>query len=425
MSGKTHDPTVGTPRHDASPSGPLKPADPERDEGGKDPAVPPAPGLSSSSSGDELSAILTEAIVQPHHDPFLGEFKAGDPTVEPTPKSNSEDDGPGSTEASGATSASGVADPKNAEFPSDLVVPSEPVAPDESATAGSFDALSALASLTGLDPTPKRGTTSRAPLVTRPAKPSPPNGDAIEDDEDEDAEDEDERPSRRGSWLTLLLVSYASAVTLGLLWVLASGRKLREGDEIDLFPATADRLDPGRRANQSRTLVPPPPLAADHLAGLGQTVRLGSLEATPLEVRSGQVDLAGAFDESEQRDGGTDALRLKLRLKNVSSDTIFVPLDEAFIRERVVGKPDSFIETAKGASIAMYPLAVASEWSIKGQAFNEIQPGEAFDAELVSAPDVAARLTPEMTWRIRLRTGMDQTDTLGVRFRKDEIQPGS
>src|SRR4051794_23931552 len=118
MSGKTHDPTVGTPRHDASPSGPLKPSDPEWNEGGKGPAVPLDPGSSSSSSsGDELSAILTEAIVQPHPDPFLGEFKAGAPAVEPTPKSNSDDDGPGSTEGSGATSASSVPDPKNAEFP--------------------------------------------------------------------------------------------------------------------------------------------------------------------------------------------------------------------------------------------------------------------------------------------------------------------
>ncbi len=29
-----------------------------------------------------------------------------------------------------------------------------------------------------------------------------------------------------------------------------------------------------------------------------------------------------------------------------------------------------------------------------------------------------------MTWRVRLRTGIEQTDTVGVRFRADEIKPG-
>jgi hypothetical protein len=419
MSSETHDPALDAPRPDSSPSGPLTPADPEANEGGKSPSVPLVPY--SSSSGDELNAILTEAIVQPDPDPFLGEFKAGDPAVEPTPKANSDDGGPDSAEASSPSTAPSGPDPKRAEFALDLGEPSDQEAPDDSGTAGSFDALAALASLTGLDPTAEHVTTSRAPLVTRSAKTTPPKGGTLEDDEEED----DELPSRRGSWLTLLLVSYASAVTLGLLWVLAGGRKVREKDEIDLFPAPANRLDPGRRADQSRKVVPPPPLAADHLAGLGQAVRLGSLEATPLAIALGRVDLEGAFDESEHRDGGADALRLKLRLKNISTDTIFVPLDEAFIRERVVGKPDSFIETAKGGPIAMYPLAVASEWSIRGQNFKELQPGEAFDAELVSATDVTARLSPRMTWRIRLRTGMDQTDTLGVRFRQDEIRPGS
>ncbi len=71
----------------------------------------------------------------------------------------------------------------------------------------------------------------------------------------------------------------------------------------------------------------------------------------------------------------------------------------------------------------MYPLAVESEWSIRDQVFEELQPGESCEALLVSAPEVSDRLSPEMIWRIRLRTGIDQTETLGVRFRKDESSP--
>jgi hypothetical protein len=116
-------------------------------------------------------------------------------------------------------------------------------------------------------------------------------------------------------------------------------------------------------------------------------------------------------------------LRLKLRLKNISSDTILAPFDEAFVRDRVGVEPDSFIETQGGGeTIAMFPLAVESEWSIVGQEFRELRPGEAFETDVVSQPDAVSRLAPEMLWRIRLRTDINHTDELGVRFRAEDVQ---
>ena len=85
---------------------------------------------------------------------------------------------------------------------------------------------------------------------------------------------------------------------------------------------------------------------------------------------------------------------LTLRLKNVSPDVVLAPLDEAFVRDRINADPDSFIEAGPtGATIAMFPLAVESEWSIVGQSFRELQPGEAFEFIVVSAPDAAGKLT--------------------------------
>src|SRR2546430_7296124 len=52
-----------------------------------------------------------------------------------------------------------------------------------------------------------------------------------EHDKDEADDEDDDLPAPRASWVTLLLFSYASAVTLGLLWVLLSGRKVRERSE--------------------------------------------------------------------------------------------------------------------------------------------------------------------------------------------------
>ena len=69
----------------------------------------------------------------------------------------------------------------------------------------------------------------------------------------------------------VLLASYASAVTLGLIWVLWSGRTApREPSEPDAVPAgRAHAPDPGRRAGQSRQVVPPPPIAADRIVDAG------------------------------------------------------------------------------------------------------------------------------------------------------------
>ncbi len=114
-----------------------------------------------------------------------------------------------------------------------------------------------------------------------------------------------------------------------------------------------------------------------------------------------------------------------MRLKNVSNDLVLAPFDEAFVRDRLHADPDSSIETkGGGAAIAMFPLAVESEWSIVGQPFRELKPGETLETIVVSEPESTAKLAPEMIWRIRLRTDLNHTEDLGVRFRADDVKPG-
>jgi hypothetical protein len=115
---------------------------------------------------------------------------------------------------------------------------------------------------------------------------------------------------------------------------------------------------------------------------------------------------------------------LKLRLQNVSSEEIFVPLDEDFIRARAEGVRDSFIELGPTQEIGMFPLAIVSEWSIAGQEFRELNPGEWYETSVVSSPGVAGRIDPEttLTWRIRLRVDAENTtEILGIRFRASAI----
>jgi hypothetical protein len=149
------------------------------------------------------------------------------------------------------------------------------------------------------------------------------------------------------------------AVDLILLW---GHRVARESApvESDPFPPAEHSADPGHRAGQSRKFVAPDPLPAARTVALGQTLVIDSLEVTPLEIMAGPVILRREISKVEARRGGKDALILKLRLKNLSSDSILVPLDEAFIRERSRGIRDSFIEAGASRQIDMFPLAIVS-----------------------------------------------------------------
>ncbi len=70
----------------------------------------------------------------------------------------------------------------------------------------------------------------------------------------------------------------------------------------------------------------------------------------------------------------------------------------------------------------MFPLAVDSEWAIVGQEFTTLQPGDTVETFVAAGPGSGQKLPPEMTWRVRLRTGVYRTDMLGVPFSKDEVR---
>jgi hypothetical protein len=239
-----------------------------------------------------------------------------------------------------------------------------------------------------------------------------------------ETDDDDGRDVANGpSWLVMLLASYASAVTLGLVWVVWSGRSLTHPKVEPASTVAADTSsDPGLRAESSRRIATLPPIPSDRLTTLGRPIRIGQLEVLPLEVTTGRVTLVRVIKPVKVDKGAVAALKLRIRLRNQSPDAVFAPLDEAFLRERERGERDSFIDAGQGRRIEMFPLAVESEWAIQGQQFRELGPGEAFETTVVSAANARGAVSPEMTWRIRLRTGINKTDVLGVRFQASEIR---
>ncbi|WP_422931494.1 hypothetical protein [Singulisphaera sp. PoT] len=463
MSSETTEFPVGP--HSSDAPNPKAPGSPGSSASDLDdlPATPAMPPY-SSTSGDELNALLSQSLNQPKPDPFLDDFSGSDAKKarhegdSPTPEAASNASAvPKPTEEVVHESFDAVASINAFTDPNplgELIEPDEPLAEvpsaeftdshaDPKATPpaagfGEFESgevqvnplQSSMFELPSIpesaSPPPQPTSFDAFPaldLGTPAAKPTAvasKKAQEEEDDEEDDDDDDDDAP-RGPSLFTFLLLSYASAVTLGLGWVLYTGRRLHESDE-EATPVAEAKLDPGRRADQSRKVEPPEPLAKDHVTTIGKPLTFGGLEVTPLGVRSKPVRLRRAMTPKESRDGGSKALWLNLRLRNVSKDTIFAPLDEAFLRERELDVLDSLIETADGSKIVMYPLAVSSEWQIDGQEFKELRPGESFDTWVVSASNGAEKLPDDLTWRVRLRTGIDQTETIGVRFKSSEVK---
>jgi hypothetical protein len=250
---------------------------------------------------------------------------------------------------------------------------------------------------------------------SQPQKPEP-----VEEDDDEEEEESQPRGKSLGM---VLLMSYASAVTIALIWVLWSNRRARENVEAE--PSAAEsRTDSESTSDQNRRSLARPAIGANHLVGLGETVRLGLISVTPVSVSSGAVTLVRNFGDHEKRSGGKGALKLRLRLKNLSEDSVIAPLDVALLRPRPGGDAETVIETGNEDEpyISMYSLALESEWSIQEEEFRDLEPGSGYETTIVSAPGATAKTSPAMTWRVRLQTDSGHFEDLGVRFRASEIK---
>jgi hypothetical protein len=69
----------------------------------------------------------------------------------------------------------------------------------------------------------------------------------------------------------------------------------------------------------------------------------------------------------------------------------------------------------------MFRLAVESEWSIDGQSFPSLKPGETAETIVVSEPVRVSELSGPLIWHVKLRTSDFQSDVVGIRFTADNV----
>jgi hypothetical protein len=223
-------------------------------------------------------------------------------------------------------------------------------------------------------------------------------------------------------WALIVLMSYSSAVTLALTWVLWSGWGSRPAEPP---VASADQnqapVESQTKIVESRPVIELAPLPVGNVTTLAKTVRIGDLEVTPLKVIVTRLRLARSIPpHNRRREAGTSVV-LRLRLTNLSKDQSFAPLEPAFVRDQSSPLDRSSIATSGGKNIGLFPLAIDSEWSIAGQDFPILKPGKSAETIIASELGAEDRLTSDMTWRVRLRIGPYKTDMIGVRFDKNEL----
>lgn len=220
------------------------------------------------------------------------------------------------------------------------------------------------------------------------------------------------------SWPTLLLASYSSAVTLALIWVLLTHRGYQK-PEAAVPPPPA--IDWGPSEAKTPVVLPKP--SEERTTTLGAPLVLGELEVTPIAVEFRDVDLFRIVDlEGSERRTVSDCLVLTLRLTNRSSDRRLTPIELATVRNAGESADGAFIETAAGERVAMFELAMESEWSIADQSFPSVRPGRSEDVILVSEPVSHRRLAGPLVWRVTLQTDAGESEEIGVRFDRHEIE---
>ncbi len=269
-----------------------------------------------------------------------------------------------------------------------------------------------------------RGSTSRRPpraSTTSTLARSHSAGEGLRIDSGSDADDDESSADLpRGMWLSLLLLSYASAVTLGLGWMLWTGRGLQHSE-----PPAADSPHIGderaSKATETSAREVLPPIPAENLVVLAETIRIGDVEITPLGVTLSPVELVRSIDPADYRHEDSNSLVVRFKLTNLSKEHAFAPLARDLLRDQAAPRDRSFVAEPDGGKIGLFPLAVESEWLILGQEFPILKPGENAETLVASAIVKEDRLPNELTWHIRLRTGPYRTDILGIRFTRSEL----
>ena len=221
--------------------------------------------------------------------------------------------------------------------------------------------------------------------------------------------------------LLLIVGSYASAITIVLIYFLAAGRAHQLESLPDLKPAMKKGEVTVTHYYSPKNDLPP-----GHVLKLGESQRFGSLRVTPVKVTRGPVLFEHYSGKSAlQREATQPLLKLWLKFENVSRDQTFSPLDSLLVFKRsnqnrgAKVSANNFLSTVEDRKrvqsiFRVYDMPIHSEFAMVGQKLDtELPPGESWQTFVPSEED-AAQLKGDLVWRVQIRKGYHPKSFRGV-----------
>jgi hypothetical protein len=188
--------------------------------------------------------------------------------------------------------------------------------------------------------------------------------------------------------------------------------------------------DFGQRSGAKAWPSPKADVPTSQKLSLGATVQVGNLAVTPLKVERRKVVKVHYQNSENKETSAEESLVLRVKFRNTSSNLSFTPLDEMFLRENSDSPAYSYIQLEGDTTVSMFELSAFSEFNIEGQPFDELVPGQEYEALIAAAEGSAeqAKGKGKMLWRFLVRTGVgpdkSYTTVLAVEFTGDQVQAG-
>ena len=234
----------------------------------------------------------------------------------------------------------------------------------------------------------------------------------------------------------LVLLSYASAVTLACIWLFYQ----LQNAPLHNLERLPDPVESAEGGGGVLTLVAiDSPMPTGHTLLLGQTRKFGHVRVTPLRVSRGELE----FEALEQFGGGATresigpVLKLHLRFENASGDQKIAPLDRTLMLSRRYDNDqvlaNNFVRPGDGSSITLlHDNPIEGNWNWKGQGADGIdgkvlEPGERSETFLPTGAEGIGSLTGPLLWRVHIRKGYSSsgrgvTTVFEVAFHSSQIE---
>jgi hypothetical protein len=218
-----------------------------------------------------------------------------------------------------------------------------------------------------------------------------------------------------------ILVSYSILITIAFLYLFFSFFQAKP-HQLESLPDIAPAEE-----GEFRLIRENASLAPGHTLLIGETQRFGNIEVTPLGVVRGSLEF-----EHFQGALGNDVpptrpvFKLKLKIKNVSADQVFAPLDTDLLALREHDPKDydrvyanSWVCNSSDLGnrenrVLMYNHPPTSEFDIKGFVARPLTPGEEVETFLPTVEEGLGSLEGDLVWRFLVRKGFHPSTMNGV-----------